>query len=335
MSLPSEPLNNKTQAKRQILNTQFFNLDGIESLNNSSGGFCTNLIEIITSSDFGKGLLNTIYPLLYGKIFYTPKTPIYDKIIQRMNSTFESINQFINGNSSFDTIISYADDLNKILQNISINNDFNSQLNNTFNNQTFSDLFNQTLGSLISQNFGNLTTNLNQILMEFTDPLSQNLRYIKTVNKFIKNILSCIDLNRFYGYLNENDAVNDAMNVADYNIIWAVIVFDDNSTTELPDKITYKIRMIPYNTHTTSQFKDKIYKYGPNNCNNCLIDFSLGYIYIQELVESSIIEERTNETYNFAVKTQMTPYPCYTSDDFIGAISQSLPLFMVLGKISL
>ena len=334
--LMSQSPNNNTQSKRQTLdsNTLFtLNLVEMEILNNSTGTFCANINTILASSDIGTAILNIIYPLLYGKILYSPNTPIYNKVIQRMNSTFVTIDQFINGNSSFDTIISYADTLKSLLQSFSsINTNLISQLNTTFNNETINDLFDQNFGFLLNQTNGNLTT-LSQSLVDLSNQLSQNLTELVIVLKFIKNVLNCFELNRFYGYLNENDAVNDAMNLVDYNLLWAVVVFDDNSTTELPDKITYKIRMNAYNTHDTTKLKDKIYTYGPNNCDSCTIDFTLGFIYIQELVENSLIEERTNETYNFGVKTQMTPYPCHTKDAFIQAISKSLPLFMVLAWI--
>jgi ATP-binding cassette subfamily A (ABC1) protein 1 len=51
------------------------------------------------------------------------------------------------------------------------------------------------------------------------------------------------------------------------------------------------------------------------------------------MIERAIIELKTNQTQNFGLVGQMTPYPCYITDRFIQAISRLLPLLMVLSWI--
>ena len=152
--------------------------------------------------------------------------------------------------------------------------------------------------------------------------------------KLLKSMADCFLLDRFKGFSTENDAVTAAMG-GSFSKVWAVIIFDENvnTTTELPDQITYKIRMNAFTTHKTLGFKDASYNFGPNICPFCAIDFLIGFIYIQDLLEKSIIEVKTNETYKFKIATQMTPYPCYMIDDFTKALSETMPLLMVLSWI--
>ena len=279
---------NTTKSKRSYQSS--INMDKISYLVDLNDGFCHAIIDLIGSNSAATFIFNAIYPILYGKILYSPNTPVYDEIIKKMNSTFMTIDQFVNSDSNLDSI--------------------RAQL----------DIYEAIFSKFLS--------------IDFTQ-IRQNLDELSTVITFLKKLISCFSIDRFIGYSNENDALNDAIKFALSNSIWALIVFDQNLniTTELPDQITYKIRMNAYNTHDTTSFKDKTYKYDPNNCLRCTVDFNLGYIYIQDLLEKSIIEVKTNESYEYDIVSQMTPYPCYIQDVFVESITQILPLVMVLAWI--
>ncbi len=255
--------------------------------------FCAVVKNIIDSSETSKIVFTQLKPLLYGKIIYAPNKPIFKQVIKRMNSTFEVIDEFKKNLDNFETIRSNLTSIENFIKN-------------TFSNITSIDF----------------------------NSLNSNLDLLSTIAKFAKNFIGCISLDRFVGYSNEEEAVKVATSLE--TNLWAVVIFDETSNTNdtsLSNKITYKIRMNPMNTHNTFFSKQQSYQYGPNNCLNCNIDFIFGYIFIQDMLEKSIIEVKTNEDYGFAITTQMTPYPCYIDDVFTRSISHSLPLFMVLAWI--
>jgi ATP-binding cassette, subfamily A (ABC1), member 1 len=245
--------------------------------------FCSTLKIQLNSTSEGKFVFNRISMFLNGKILYAPNKPIFNNIINRMNSTFVTIEYFW-----------------KLFDNLTI----------------------------LKQKFLEA-----EELFDY-DFSVQNIEMLNNVLSFIKNALGCIDLDKFIGYENEETAVDAAINRIDNDTFWALIVFEDNSNnTILPNIVTYKIRQSAKESRNTFFTKTREYKYGPNNCIWCNVEFVNGFIYIQDLLEKSIIEERTNETYEFGVTTQMTPYPCYIYDIFVDSISQTLPLLMVLAWI--
>ena len=245
--------------------------------------FCSTLKMQLNSTNEGKFIFGRISAFLYGKILYAPNKPVYNNIINRMNSTFVSIENF-----------------SKIFDKVDI---------------------------------------LRQQFIKIEDLISfglstQNLEMLTSVSSFIKNLLGCIDLDKFIGHENEEESVKAAMNRINNETFWALIVFEENlNGTTLPNKISYKIRHSAKESRNTFFTKTREFKYGPNNCIWCNVEFVNGFIYIQDLLEKSIIEERTNESYGFGITTQMTPYPCYVYDVFVDSISQTLPLLMTLAWI--
>lgn len=144
-----------------------------------------------------------------------------------------------------------------------------------------------------------------------------------------------MDLNKFIGYENEEKAVAAGLDLIEKQTFWAAIVFNKPERTGggLPNLVSYKIRMNASLTHDTTYTQDRIYHFGPSNCLGCNAYFLYGFIYIQDLLEKAIVEEKTYLPRTMGVIAQMTPYPCYVNDKFISAIARTLPLFMVLAWI--
>ena len=285
--------NSPNSASKTLKSTNFTSDNLFKNQNGSvntesSYDFCTTLKSQVNSTIEGRFLYNRVSVFLSGKILYTPNKPVYNDIIRRMNSTFETIDNFWKLFFQLDTLT------NQLIE-------IQAQLGIDY--------------------FTSIKEN-------------ENFLIIKTVSSFMKNLFGCMDLNKFIGYDSEDAAIAAAgLRIAN-DTFWTIIVFDDSSNgTKVPDQLTYKIRMTSTESRNTFFTKTREYKYGPNNCIWCNVEFVNGFIYIQDLLEKSIIEERTNESYGFGITTQMTPYPCYAYDVFTDSISQSLPLLMVIAWI--
>ena len=277
-------------------------IDSLINFNNLINSTCPINSALKGSVCFCESIIAEITGTEIGKVIYDQLVPILKGKLYYAPNTPAYNDVIQNMNLTFASIISFKDNLNNV----------------------------QSLQSLVASIEALVGNNS---IVNF-EQLNNNLNMLSVASKFLQNVLNCVELDKFVGFANENDAVKAAMKLVPSNTIWAVIIFNENNNrTVLDNQITYKIRMNPVNTHNTFSYKDKSYKYGPNNCLTCNYDFLFGYIYIQDLLEKSIIQTRTNSSYNFGVTTQMTPYPCYLSDAFTQAISQSLPLFMVLAWI--
>ena len=267
--------------------------------------FCQTILTLIGGlSQTTATILGQLSPMLLGKILYSPNTVAYQKLIKQMNATFSNIDQIA-----------------KTLANLG------------------------TLGSTIVQsvNASQISTLLNFLLTQL-DPtlgnvdlqtlLSQIDDY-STVSTFVSNSMYCVELNKFVGFSTEDEAVALGIKLIQEEYFYAVVAFQNAAPNDyqLPDLVKYKIRMNSSQTHDTRYTQDQSYSYGASLCLGCNSYFLYGFIYIQDMLERAIVEFKTNQTQDFGIIAQMTPYPCYINDKFVTAISRTLPLFIVLAWI--
>lgn len=195
--------------------------------------------------------------------------------------------------------------------------------------------------------FKTLIEDYNQLapqLSNFTLPtfsyeqISTQLASLAEILEFVNNLFGCVELDKFIGFPDEESAVGfgDRLNGADSGLgFWACLIFQnpqvDNST--LPDIVNYKIRMDASTTHNTIYAQDILYSYDYGNCQSCNKYFLYGFIYLQDILERTVVEAKTNEPQTFGITEQQQPFPCHINDKFIKAINRTLPLFMVLAWI--
>jgi ATP-binding cassette subfamily A (ABC1) protein 1 len=241
-------------------------------------------------------------PVFIGKILYSPNTTIYNNLVKEINSTFQTIDEFTQILGQLDVVLDSLDQFKPLLS---------------------------IIWELLPLN---LTSQINY------EDLFDNIDGLQQILLITKNLIRCFELNKFEGYEHEYQAVDDGMQMIETDSFWAALIFNDGkadaaNSTSLPNKLKYKIRMSTSFTHNTFYTQDRSYRYGPNICTTCNIDFLYGYIYLQDMIERAIIESKTNSTQNFGITTQMSGYPCYVNDKFVNAITRTLPLFMVLAWI--
>ncbi|TNN33035.1 ATP-binding cassette sub-family A member 1 [Liparis tanakae] len=98
---------------------------------------------------------------------------------------------------------------------------------------------------------------------------------------------------------------------------WAGIVFPDvdPDATELPETLSYKIRMDIDNVERTNKIKDAYWDPGPRA--DPFEDMRYiwgGFSYLQDVIEQGIIRAMTGAKEKTGVYIQQMPYPCYVDD---------------------
>ncbi|CAF0791152.1 unnamed protein product [Brachionus calyciflorus] len=253
--------------------------------------FCQTIYSIIDNlSQDTRVLFAQIKPLFLGKVLYSPNTPAYTKLVQKINQTLSQMDSLVQ-------LIGKTADLGQIL--INEFNQFNSTnfLNSTFNiNNYFSQLkFSTALLYFIKNSLQCIELN--------------KFEGFPNEQEVVKTGLKLIDKEAFWaGLVFENQEENG----------------------NLPKIVKYKIRMNASLTHDTFYTQDNSYYYGPSNCMGCNSYFMYGFIYLQDMVEKAIVEMKTNSTQDYGIIGQMTPFPCYINDKFINTIARNLPLFMII-----
>jgi hypothetical protein len=236
---------------------------------------CDTIFKSLSSLPSGlQAIWKQIKPVVLGKILYTPNTIAYRRLIKHINRTFESIDQL----SSI--IVQVVDVLDKIREYEPLIYKIVPYLPQQYRNDT-----------AIKISIGNIQT-------------------IRDVLQLAKNLIDCVEKNRFEGYKTEKEAVKTGMDLIEKELFWATLVFnhtDDDNATDLPTKFTYKIRMNSSYTQNTFFVQDRFYTFGPSNCITCSIDYLYGFIYLQDIIEKGIIEMQTGQSDTLGLTTQMTP----------------------------
>jgi len=253
--------------------------------------FCQQIYSLILGSSGSAGqLFSFLKPMFLGKILYAPSTPAYNRLIKKMNGTFEAAEQF---GLALKQLSQLVEDLRVELKNP------NSQ---------------GTVTSLVLT-LDQLFPTLSIQPINFTS-LNKQLAFLAEILLFSHNAMSCVELNKFIGFSSEEEAVDLGLKLIDKEAFWSALIFQNpelNDST-LPDIVSYKIRMNASQVHDTIYTQDRFYKFDSQNCLGCNSYFTYGFIYIQDMLEKSIVEIKTNSTQPFGIVGQMTPYPCYVDD---------------------
>jgi len=271
--------------------------------------FCQNIYSVIFNASGNSGkLFGQLKPMFLGKILYTPNTPAYNKLIKKMNATFEVVDQFGLALKQLSELVE----------------DFRIEMQNPYNQDTASAVI-----LALSQAIGSPIQPINY------RSLNKQLAFLRELVLFVHNGISCVELDKFLGFKDEPETVDIGMKLIDKEAFWSAIIFQNQqiNNIQLPDIVSYKIRMNSSQVHDTTYTQDRFYRYDAQTCLGCNSYFTYGFIYIQDMLEKSIVEMKTNTTQPFGIIGQMTPYPCYVDDRFVNAIARSLPLFMVLAWI--
>ncbi|KAI1888287.1 hypothetical protein AGOR_G00183470 [Albula goreensis] len=304
--------------------------DPIPVYDNSSTPYCNNMMMNLESSPISRMIWRALKPLLMGKILYTPDTPATQKIIKEVNRTFEELGVFRDLGGMWEEMrpkiwnflenSEEMDLVRTLLQNNASAHFFNQQLNVT-------DWTVQEVSRFLSKHSED--TRPYGTAFTWRDVFNETDQALQTITRFME----CINFDKLEPVANEERLVNKSMTLLDDRKFWAGIVFPDieSNSTELPEKINYKIRMDIDNVERTNKIKDGYWDPGPRA--DPFEDLRYiwgGFTYLQDVIEHGIIRAITGTKDKTGVYIQQMPYPCYVDDMFLRVMSRSMPLFMTL-----
>ncbi|XP_047441411.1 phospholipid-transporting ATPase ABCA1-like [Mugil cephalus] len=295
---------------------------------NSSTPFCNSLVRSMDSNPMSRMIWQALKPLLMGKILYTPHTPATQRIIQEVNRTFEELGVFRDLGGMWEEMrpkvwdfmenSEQMDLVRTLLKNNRTAGFFHAQLAGT--DWTVTDISN-FLSKHSKDTPGHALT--------WREVFNETDQAIMSISRFME----CVNLDKLEPVSTEERLVNQSMLLLEDRKFWAGIVFPDvpPNATELPPRLSYKIRMDIDNVERTNKIKDAYWDPGPRA--DPFEDMRYiwgGFSYLQDVIEQGIIRAVTGTKEKTGVYIQQMPYPCYVDDIFLRVMSRSMPLFMTL-----
>ncbi|XP_033986599.1 LOW QUALITY PROTEIN: phospholipid-transporting ATPase ABCA1-like [Trematomus bernacchii] len=296
---------------------------------NSSTPYCNSLVQSLDSNPMSRMIWTALKPLLMGKILYTPDTPATQRVIHEVNRTFQELGVFRDLGGMWDEMRpkvwrfmedgEQMDVIRTLLKNNATARLFHAQLSGT--DWTVSDV-----SDFLSKQASDLRPPGE---VTWRNIFNETDEAIRSISRFME----CVNLDKLEPVSTEEQLVDRSMVLLEDRRFWAGIVFPDlePNATELPDSISYKIRMDIDNVERTNKIKDAYWDPGPRA--DPFEDMRYiwgGFTYLQDVIEQAIVRTLTGTKEKTGVYIQQMPYPCYVDDIFLRVMSRSMPLFMTL-----
>nr|XP_046260291.1 glucosylceramide transporter ABCA12 [Scatophagus argus] len=307
----------------------------------SASPFCMNMYLDMVNTTGGAIAWAFLKPMLMGQILYTPDTPVTRAIMEKANATLQDFANLRKYSEEWIQSSSYIINSAQILSHtlpMLQNSLGNSFVKNFIEMQTDIDVgkMKETLSS-----FSNMT-----------DMLEKNkhiLKQITTLSTLMVDLSSCIKFDRYRGYdsVEELDAV--AHDLARNRDLYASVIFklpkdkdssrkrqarSSASTSSLPPKVSYTIRMHMDNVMRTDRVRDPYFVKDTHISASHTLRYNRGFIYLQENIDRAIIETQTGQRVTEpAVQLQPFPYPCHLRDEYLEAISFVFPLMLMMAWV--
>ncbi|XP_049802768.1 ATP-binding cassette sub-family A member 7-like [Schistocerca nitens] len=295
---------------------------------------CNEMFQKMSSNPAIHLVWRQLKPFFLGKILFTPRTPAVERVIQKLNESFEVVVQFR--------------ELLHFWNNVSFPIIKKNYHNITSNMQFIKTFINSKSGQLLIKNLLKMTGLPNrsmtyeqdmQLMNSLTDRLfnvtDADFETIESIQTNFSLFLECFETHKIEGFDSEESAAVRGMELVNKQKLWALVSFLElDSNFSLPTFVKYKIRMDASRVDNTFQIEDRLPRPGPrSNPNIDLKYISYGFAYLQDIIEHSIISEQTGSNRTIGIVLQQFPYPCYVIDRFILAISRQLPMFMTLSWV--
>uniref|UniRef100_A0A3P8W266 ATP binding cassette subfamily A member 12 n=1 Tax=Cynoglossus semilaevis TaxID=244447 RepID=A0A3P8W266_CYNSE len=305
--------------------------------------FCMNMYLDMVNTTGGAIAWAFLKPMLMGHILYTPDTPLTRDIMEKSNATLHDFANLRKNSEewleSSNYIVNSAEILGQTLPMLqsSLSNSF---VKNFIQMQTDIDV--DKMKDTLS-NFSNMTG-----LLEQNKYL---LKQITTLSNLMVDLSSCIKFDRYRGY-NSAEELNDAaQDLAKNRSLYASVIFKlpqeeessknrhtrssaASSTSALPPKVKYTIRMHMDNVMRTDRVREPFFIKDPHIFAGLTMRYNRGFIYLQENIDRAIIETHAGEKVTEpAVQLQPFPYPCHLRDEYLEAITFVFPFMLMLAWV--
>ncbi|CAH2088391.1 unnamed protein product [Euphydryas editha] len=286
--------------------------------------FCRSLYQDVISMEGGKIVWSFVKPLIMGRVLYTPAVPAVQRIIEQANSTFTPMVNMVNLVHSFANSFSSVDKLDQHRNGL-------EALKNLMTMPQYEEIRKSLLGDVQAPNI-----DIDGIFEDFGDT-----KALGSLLKKASDLLHCINLDRFKPMSDEEELKKEAAKLTMVNEFSAGLVFlnMNDSKSDIPSNVEYKIRMDIDNVPTTVRLRNYLWIPGPES--NFLEDmrYFRGFVQIQDIIDKAIIElsienskrvkKREIETkMDWSIYTQQIPYPCYRRDYFQSSLYASQTLIL-------
>lgn len=157
-------------------------------------------------------------------------------------------------------------------------------------------------------------------LSEIAWRLKKSKKLISMIG-MLNGMMGCVLVNRTIGFSTEEELEEAASRLTDTNEFLAGVIFLDDASShpakrsldhELPDNITYKIRMDVDYVPSTRRLKNQFWIPGPESSFIEHLRYLRGFIQLQDSVDRAIVKVKTRRyDLNWRTVTQQMPYPCW------------------------
>lgn len=155
-------------------------------------------------------------------------------------------------------------------------------------------------------------------LSEIAWRLKRSTKLISMVG-MLNDMMGCVLVNRTIGFSTEAELEAAASRLTDTNEFLAGVIFLSDSSSrskrsldhELPDNVTYKIRMDVDYVPSTTRLKNQFWIPGPESSFIEHLRYLRGFIQLQDSVDRAIIKVKARRDLNWRTLTQQMPYPCW------------------------
>lgn len=304
---PLQPISNETGGNFQSLDTH-----------------CSILYKYISQTWEGQVVWRYLSPFIQGTIFITPKNGIAEEIVAKSLWFFSKIEQFrkkvnnIGDNYQYLNYIEGYEEQAKILSTLFQSNFY----------QEFRESFTGEMLSLPNGKFSNL--------MELYETIKANENILSMVNT-ISLGLKCLNTKRFDFLENESDILAKSRILGEQFLAGIVILPNDDDvvvkrdiSSQISKHIQYKIRMEVDHVPITSSLKERLWVPGPDGDFYYNMRYFWGFLQIQDLVDSALIEIQTKTKPLDQVLMQQFPYPCFIRNNYLSGIYTAQLLQVVL-----
>uniref|UniRef100_A0A8D3CBX5 ATP binding cassette subfamily A member 12 n=1 Tax=Scophthalmus maximus TaxID=52904 RepID=A0A8D3CBX5_SCOMX len=292
--------------------------------------FCMNMYLDMVNTTGGAIAWAFLKPMLMGQILYTPDTPVTRGIMEKANATLQ---EFANLRKHSEDWMGSS---NYILQSAELLGHTLPMLQNSLSNS-------------FVKNFIEMQTDIDVGRMKETLMMLEKnkhlLTQITTLSTLMVDLSSCIKFDRYRGYDSAEQLNTEAQELAKKRNLYASVVFKlpkdedpsrkrqarSSSTSSLPPKVSYTIRMHMDNVMRTDRVRDPFFVKDTHILARQTMRYNRGFIYLQENIDRAIIETQTGKRVTEpAVQLQPFPYPCHLRDEYLEAISFVFPLMLML-----
>ncbi|PWA31216.1 hypothetical protein CCH79_00002910, partial [Gambusia affinis] len=301
-----------------------------------SSPFCMNMYLDMVNTTGGAIAWAFLKPMLMGQILFTPDTPATRAVMEKANAT---LHEFANLKKSSEDWIESS---NYIIKSAELLSSTLPMLKNSLNNP-------------FVKNFIEMQTDINvesinETLSSFsniTEMLHKNkkiLDQISSLSNLMVKLSSCIKFDRYRGYDSAEELNAVAQELAKNRELYASVIFktedssrkrearsSSSSSTELPPKVSYTIRMHMDNVMRTDRARNPYFVKENYISASHTMRYNRGFVYLQENIDRAIIETQTGQKVTEpAVQIQPFPYPCFLRDEYLEAISFVFPLLLMI-----